>query len=59
MFNLAYAMGAGGAGGGACWSGGLGASVPLIHILAHFSGLLSTEHKYQVKHHNYLSGHPR
>jgi preprotein translocase subunit YajC len=48
MFNLAYAMGSGGAGG---QSGGLGAFVPLIIIFAIFYFLLIRPQQKKAKQH--------
>jgi len=52
MFNLAYAMGSGGAGGGQ--SGGLGAFVPLIIIFAIFYFLLIRPQQKKAKQHKQI-----
>ena len=52
MFNLAYAMGSGGAGGGQ--SGGFGAFVPLIIIFAIFYFLLIRPQQKKAKQHKQI-----
>ena len=53
MFDLAYAMGTGGAGGGQS-SGGLGAFLPLIIIFAIFYFLLIRPQQKKAKQHKQL-----
>ena len=54
MFDLAYAMGTGGAGGGAGGSGGLSAFLPLIIIFAIFYFLLIRPQQKKAKLHKQL-----
>ena len=51
MFNLAYAMGTGGAGGGAAGGGGFTAFVPLILMFAIFYFLLIRPQQKKAKEH--------